>query len=163
MPNKKKTTAFYCSECGYESAKWVGQCPACHAWNTMVEAPVRVIPSAASSFRQGRAGKPGLLPEARPVSLSEIHDEGEVRWSTGYGELDRVLGGGIVKGSMLLVGGDPGIGKSTLLLQVTRNLAESGRRVIYVSGEESLHQIKLRAGRIGKVGEQLRKRLFSDF
>lgn len=156
MPNKKKTTAFYCSECGYESAKWVGQCPACHAWNTMVEAPVRVIPSAASSFRQGRAGKPGLLPEARPVSLSEIHDEGEVRWSTGYGELDRVLGGGIVKGSMLLVGGDPGIGKSTLLLQVTRNLAESGRRVIYVSGEESLHQIKLRAGRIGKVGEQLK-------
>lgn len=156
MPNKKKTTAFYCSECGYESAKWVGQCPACHAWNTMVEAPVRVIPSAASSFRQGRAGKPGLLPEARPVSLSEIHDEGEVRWSTGYGELDRVLGGGIVKGSMLLVGGDPGIGKSTLLLQVTRNLAESGRSVIYVSGEESLHQIKLRAGRIGKVGEQLK-------
>lgn len=156
MPNKKKTTAFYCSECGYESAKWVGQCPACHAWNTMVEAPVRVIPSAASSFRQGRAGKPGLLPEARPVSLSEIHDEGEVRWSTGYSELDRVLGGGIVKGSMLLVGGDPGIGKSTLLLQVTRNLAESGRRVIYVSGEESLHQIKLRAGRIGKVGEQLK-------
>ena len=156
MPNKKKTTAFYCSECGYESAKWVGQCPACHAWNTMVEAPVRVIPSAASSFRQGRAGKPGLFPEARPVSLSEIHDEGEVRWSTGYGELDRVLGGGIVKGSMLLVGGDPGIGKSTLLLQVTRNLAESGRRVIYVSGEESLHQIKLRAGRIGKVGEQLK-------
>ena len=156
MPNKKKTTAFYCSECGYESAKWVGQCPACHAWNTMVEAPVRVIPSAASSFRQGRAGKTGLLPEARPVSLSEIHDEGEVRWSTGYGELDRVLGGGIVKGSMLLVGGDPGIGKSTLLLQVTRNLAESGRRVIYVSGEESLHQIKLRAGRIGKVGEQLK-------
>ena len=156
MPNKKKTTAFYCSECGYESAKWVGQCPACHAWNTMVEAPVRVIPSAASSFRQGRAGTTGLLPEARPVSLSEIHDEGEVRWSTGYGELDRVLGGGIVKGSMLLVGGDPGIGKSTLLLQVTRNLAESGRRVIYVSGEESLHQIKLRAGRIGKVGEQLK-------
>ncbi len=156
MPNKKKTTAFYCSECGYESAKWVGQCPACHAWNTMVEAPVRVIPSAASSFRQGRAGKTGLIPEARPVSLSEIHDEGEVRWSTGYGELDRVLGGGIVKGSMLLVGGDPGIGKSTLLLQVTRNLAESGRSVIYVSGEESLHQIKLRAGRIGKVGEQLK-------
>ena len=156
MPNKKKTTAFYCSECGYESAKWVGQCPACHAWNTMVEAPVRVIPSAASSFRQGRAGKTGLIPETKPVSLSEIHDEGEVRWSTGYGELDRVLGGGIVKGSMLLVGGDPGIGKSTLLLQVTRNLAESGRSVIYVSGEESLHQIKLRAGRIGKVGEQLK-------
>ncbi len=156
MPNKKRTTAFYCSECGYESAKWVGQCPACHAWNTMVEAPVRVSISAASSFRGGKNAVPGPISSARPVSLSEIHDEGEVRWSTGYGELDRVLGGGIVKGSMLLVGGDPGIGKSTLLLQVTRNLAENGRRVIYVSGEESLHQIKLRAGRIGRVSDQLK-------
>lgn len=154
MANRKRTTAFYCKECGYESAKWTGQCPACHAWNTMVEAPVRPAVSSAQRFAGEKGSGFGGL--TRPVSLSEIHDEGEVRWSTGYAELDRVLGGGIVKGSMLLVGGDPGIGKSTLLLQVTRNLAADGRRVIYVSGEESLHQIKLRAGRIGSVSDQLK-------
>lgn len=154
MANRKRTTAFYCKECGYESAKWTGQCPACHAWNTMVEAPVRPAVSSAQRFAGEKGSSFGGL--TRPVSLSEIHDEGEVRWSTGYAELDRVLGGGIVKGSMLLVGGDPGIGKSTLLLQVTRNLAADGRRVIYVSGEESLHQIKLRAGRIGSVSDQLK-------
>lgn len=154
MANRKRTTAFYCKECGYESAKWTGQCPACHAWNTMVEAPVR--PSVSSAQRLAGEKGSGFGGLTGPVSLSEIHDEGEVRWSTGYAELDRVLGGGIVKGSMLLVGGDPGIGKSTLLLQVTRNLAADGRRVIYVSGEESLHQIKLRAGRIGSVSDQLK-------
>ena len=159
MANKKRTTAFYCKECGYESAKWVGQCPGCREWNTMVEAPVRMS-SAGGSRGQGGTERLGTAlggtSWSRPVSLSEIHDEGEVRWSTGYGELDRVLGGGIVKGSMLLVGGDPGIGKSTLLLQVTGKLAESGRHVIYISGEESLHQIKLRASRIGAVGESLK-------
>ena len=154
MANRKRTTAFYCKECGYESAKWTGQCPACHAWNTMVEAPVRPAVSSAQRLAGEKGSGFGSL--TGPVSLSEIHDEGEVRWSTGYAELDRVLGGGIVKGSMLLVGGDPGIGKSTLLLQVTRNLAADGRRVIYVSGEESLHQIKLRAGRIGSVSDQLK-------
>lgn len=104
----------------------------------------------------GGSAVPGLGAPARPVSLSDIHDEGEVRWSTGFAELDRVLGGGIVKGSMLLVGGDPGIGKSTLLLQVTGKLAAAGRKVIYISGEESLHQIKLRAGRVGTVGDSLK-------
>ena len=160
MPNKKRTTAFFCSECGYESAKWTGQCPSCHAWNTMVEAPVRIqTGSAASAVSRGGAGAvrgTGLAAGSRPVPLSAVHDEGETRWTTGYEELDRVLGGGIVKGSMLLVGGDPGIGKSTLLLQVTRNLAADGRNVLYISGEESLHQIKLRAARIGNVPDNLR-------
>ncbi len=153
MPAKKRTTAFYCKECGYE-------------WNTMVEAPIRMA-SGSAGKRTGGYGTTGsgslandrlgtAIANARPVALSQIKDEGEVRWSTGYGELDRVLGGGIVKGSMLLVGGDPGIGKSTLLLQVTQQLAESGRNVIYVSGEESLHQIKLRAGRVGATSERLR-------
>ena len=160
MPNKKKTTAFFCSECGYESAKWTGQCPSCHAWNTMVEAPVRIqTGGTASAVLKGGAGAvrgTSFAAGSRPVPLSAVHDEGETRWTTGYGELDRVLGGGIVKGSMLLVGGDPGIGKSTLLLQVTRNLAADGRNVLYISGEESLHQIKLRAARIGHVPDNLR-------
>lgn len=168
MPNKKRTTEFYCTECGYESAKWMGQCPSCHAWNTMVEAPIRMTPTASTVVRGGTGGRSGRGfgsgsfgggvggLQNKPMSLSEVNDEGEVRWSTGYSELDRVLGGGIVKGSMLLVGGDPGIGKSTLLLQVTRNLAEDGHKVLYVSGEESLHQIKLRASRIGKVSDDLK-------
>ncbi len=158
MANRKRTTAFYCRECGYESAKWVGQCPGCHEWNTMVEAPVRMSAVSAKGAQafSGKGGAPGPGGFSRPVSLSEIHDEGEVRWSTGFAELDRVLGGGIVKGSMLLVGGDPGIGKSTLLLQVTGKLAAAGRKVIYISGEESLHQIKLRAGRVGTVGNSLK-------
>ena len=157
MANKKRTTAFYCRECGFESSKWVGQCPGCHEWNTMVEAPVRMAASAQGMRGlSGTAAMSGLGAPKGPVSLSEIHDEGEVRWSTGFAELDRVLGGGIVKGSMLLVGGDPGIGKSTLLLQVTGKLAANGRKVIYISGEESLHQIKLRAGRVGTVGDALK-------
>ncbi len=158
MANKKRTTAFYCKECGFESAKWVGQCPGCHEWNTMVEAPVRISSAFSQGVRSlsGGSAVPGLGAPARPVSLSDIHDEGEVRWSTGFAELDRVLGGGIVKGSMLLVGGDPGIGKSTLLLQVTGKLAAAGRKVIYISGEESLHQIKLRAGRVGIAGDSLK-------
>ncbi len=158
MPNRKRTTAFYCKECGYESAKWTGQCPSCHAWNTMVEAPVRMTPSPASSL--GRASAAGPVPGSagrrRPVALKDVQDESEERWSTGYGELDRVLGGGIVRGSLILVGGDPGIGKSTLLLQVTRNLGQAGHSVLYISGEESLHQIKLRARRIGADSDNLR-------
>ena len=160
MSAKKRTTAFYCSECGFESAKWMGQCPGCHAWNTMVEAPVRMsqTPSSAHGAKAyltpGAAGGTGAA--GRPMALSGLHDEDEVRWPTGYGELDRVLGGGVVRGSMLLVGGDPGIGKSTLLLQVGRNMAAGGRRVLYVSGEESLHQIRLRARRIGGTPDSMR-------
>ena len=148
----KKATGFFCSECGYESAKWMGQCPACKAWNTMVEEPAGKIRSA-----RGAASSGGALRNApQPVSLDEIPMGGEERFSTGFSELDRVLGGGTVAGSMVLVGGDPGIGKSTILLQVCRNFASSGKRVLYVSGEESLKQIKMRASRVGSLSGQLK-------
>ncbi|MCI8505140.1 MAG: DNA repair protein RadA [Lachnospiraceae bacterium] len=159
---KAKATIFFCKECGYESAKWMGQCPGCHEWNTFVEAPSQK--AGASGSRSGSAGG-GLggrtaagrflaVTEARPKKLSEIEAAGEVRTSTGMEELDRVLGGGLVSGSLVLVGGDPGIGKSTLLLQVCRNLAGEGHRVLYISGEESLRQIRLRADRLGEfLGE----------
>ncbi|MBQ7536027.1 MAG: DNA repair protein RadA [Stomatobaculum sp.] len=154
----KKTTGFFCSECGYESVKWAGQCPACKAWNTMVEEPTgKIRPSrgnGASGGLRGSAG--GLRGSAAPVSLEEIPMDGEERFSTGFAELDRVLGGGTVAGSMVLVGGDPGIGKSTILLQVCRNFAAGGKKVLYVSGEESLKQIKMRAARIGTLTGQLK-------
>ena len=147
---KARTTAFFCKECGYESAKWTGQCPACREWNTMVEEPV------AKKASDRRA----VIPERgrqkiQPVRLSEVSIEEQDRISTGYQELDRVLGSGIVAGSLVLVGGDPGIGKSTLLLQVCRNLAAEGHKVLYISGEESLKQIKLRANRIGRITGEL--------
>ncbi len=147
---KSKMTAFFCKECGYESSKWVGQCPSCREWNTMVEEPVaRKEPSGR------RSGGSGIHVAAKPVRLEEISIGKEDRISTGYQELDRVLGSGIVSGSLILVGGDPGIGKSTLLLQVCRNLAAGGHKVLYISGEESLKQIKLRANRIGTVAGDL--------
>lgn len=152
---KGKTTAFFCSECGYESSKWMGQCPACRAWNTMVEEPVTKVSS--NPGGRGRAGGPQRSAAyARPSLLSEISLEEQDRIPTGFKELDRVLGDGIVAGSLILVGGDPGIGKSTLLLQVCRHLAADGRRVLYISGEESLKQIKMRANRIGPVTGELR-------
>ena len=146
---KGKATAFFCKECGYESAKWMGQCPACREWNTMVEEPTAKGSSARRTVRD---------PESRnvkPVKLSEVSVREQDRVSTGYQELDRVLGSGIVAGSLVLVGGDPGIGKSTLLLQVCRNLGRDGHRVLYISGEESLRQIKLRANRIGEISGEL--------
>ena len=147
---KGRTTAFFCSECGNESSKWMGQCPVCKAWNTMVEEPVSSVKTAGKTG--GISGRSSVrMTEARPVMLSEITLEKEDRVKTGYEELDRVLGDGIVKGSLVLVGGDPGIGKSTLLLQVCRNLAGQSQKVLYISGEESLKQIKLRANRIGTV------------
>ncbi len=163
MANKKKTTTFYCTQCGNESSKWMGQCPACHEWNTMVEAPVKMAAAGTSKFSamSGAGGVSAAVGKGvgtlkKPLTLSEVQDEGETRWPTGYGELDRVLGGGIVRGSMLLVGGDPGIGKSTLLLQVTKNLSDAGRSVLYISGEESMHQIKLRASRVGSVSDSMK-------
>jgi len=145
---KAKTTAFFCKECGYESAKWMGQCPGCREWNTFVEELVGKTDSA--------SGKRKPLDEKiKPAKLSEISIEEKDRVSTGYEELNRVLGGGVVAGSLVLVGGDPGIGKSTLLLQVCRNLAAGGQKVLYISGEESLKQIKLRANRIGTVTGEL--------
>ena len=150
---KARTTAFFCKECGYESAKWMGQCPACRAWNSMVEEPV-------AKKETGRRGVSGTGTGSgrtvqKPVRLEEISVGEQDRIPTGYRELDRVLGSGIVAGSLVLVGGDPGIGKSTLLLQVCRNLAADGHRVLYISGEESLKQIKLRANRIGTVTGEL--------
>ena len=154
---KARTTAFFCKECGYESSKWMGQCPACKAWNSMVEEPVSK--SAGSQGGLGRlasGSQKSAIPAARPSLLSEIDIEEQDRVSTGFGELDRVLGDGIVAGSLVLVGGDPGIGKSTLLLQVCRHLAGAGQRVLYISGEESLKQIKMRANRIGPVTGELK-------
>jgi len=136
---KKSTTVFFCQECGYESSKWMGQCPACKKWNSFVEEKVNVTNSKITPFREA----------AKPVRISAISMREEERINTGIVELDRVLGGGIMHGSLTLVGGDPGIGKSTLLLQMCRLLANAGRKVLYISGEESLKQIKLRANRIG--------------
>lgn len=138
---KAKTNVFFCQECGYESAKWMGQCPGCRAWNSFVEEPVEK----GSRKSQSRSLGNGV----KPVALDEIQWSETERYSSGMAELDRVLGGGIVPGSLVLVGGDPGIGKSTILLQVCRNLAAAGIQTLYVSGEESLRQIKMRAGRIG--------------
>lgn len=147
---KARTTAFFCKECGYESAKWTGQCPACREWNTMVEEPVAKKASDRRAVIPDRGRQ-----KIQPVRLSEVSIEEQDRISTGYQELDRVLGSGIVAGSLVLVGGDPGIGKSTLLLQVCRNLAAEGHKVLYISGEESLKQIKLRANRIGRITGEL--------
>lgn len=147
---KAKTTAFFCKECGYESSKWLGQCPQCRQWNSFVEEPAKKQ-GAAGTFR-GIGQQPGQ--DTAPVRLSEILSNPEERTSTGYAELDRVLGGGIVRGSLVLVGGDPGIGKSTLLLQVCQNIADIGN-VLYISGEESLRQIKLRADRLGTFSDGL--------
>ena len=144
---KARNTAFFCKECGYESAKWLGQCPVCKEWNTFVEEPVAQAKKAPS----GQIAAVGAGKTAVPVHISEISLDEQDRTPTGFGELDRVLGSGIVKGSLVLVGGDPGIGKSTLLLQVCRNLAGAGKRVLYISGEESLKQIKMRANRIGVI------------
>ncbi|MCD8324175.1 MAG: DNA repair protein RadA [Clostridiales bacterium] len=153
---KSKNTTFFCQECGYESAKWMGQCPACRAWNSFVEEPT--APKRSGSSGAGGSANGGRMSAraAKPVTLSSVEMSGQERFSTGIGELDRVLGGGIVPGSLVLVGGDPGIGKSTLLLQVCRNLAADARKVLYVSGEESLQQIRIRAERIGSFTDSLK-------
>ncbi len=146
---KAKATIFFCQNCGNESTKWMGQCPACHEWNTFVEEPV-----APKNVTKGVA-RPGGRGSAKPSSLKAIEITETARMSTEIAELDRVLGGGIVAGSLVLVGGDPGIGKSTLLLQVCRNLAAKNKKILYVSGEESLQQIRMRADRMGEFGESL--------
>ena len=149
---KAKDTVFFCKECGAESAKWSGQCPVCREWNTMVEAPSQ------SAQRAGaKVMLPGrLLSGAQPKTMSQITAGEEERTATGIEEFDRVLGGGIVAGSLVLVGGDPGIGKSTLLTQVCRRLGLFGCNVLYISGEESLQQIKLRANRLGEFSESVK-------
>lgn len=142
----KVKTVYFCQECGYESSKWMGQCPGCRQWNTLVEEHIEKRPVSVEK----------QLTAVRPVSLPEIETKEEARFASGFPELDRVLGGGIVPGSLVLVGGDPGIGKSTLLLPVCRNLAEQRVDVLYISGEESLQQIKLRAQRVGQFSGSMR-------
>ncbi len=150
MAKGKLTTVFYCQSCGYESSKWMGQCPGCRQWNTFVEETL------SSTEHKNTAGRLKQMKEkAEPCILSEITIREDNKILTGIGELDRVLGGGIVQGSLTLVGGDPGIGKSTLLLQVCRNLADAGHKVLYISGEESGVQIKMRADRIGSFSEHM--------
>lgn len=144
----KNRTVFFCKECGFESAKWLGQCPGCKQWDTFIEEP-----KPASRMSSGKPGGHKLTNE--PVLISEIRMETELRQLTGIEEFDRVLGGGIVKGSLVLVGGDPGIGKSTLLLQMCREIVKKSRKVLYISGEESLNQIKMRAERLGVTGGEL--------
>lgn len=205
---KAKATVFFCQNCGYESAKWMGQCPACREWNTFVEEPAAASSSGKSASKptagvvqwgslgvsrkdpssegnEGQAGRVSRGSRGRALALKDISVSDAQRMSTGIAEMDRVLGGGIVPGSLILVGGDPGIGKSTLLLQVCRNLTnrkrasqkpseqnteekksaeeqqegsdgnEDGIKVLYVSGEESQQQIKLRANRMGAFGDSL--------
>jgi DNA repair protein RadA/Sms len=145
---KAKTNIFFCQGCGYESAKWMGQCPACKEWNTFVEETV------SKTSVTGKKISSGSREKAKVTKLSEIREESQQRYTTKIAELDRVLGGGVVPGSLVLVGGDPGIGKSTLLLQVCRNLC-SDHKVLYISGEESLYQIKMRASRLGTFRSEL--------
>ena len=147
---KGKTTVYFCQNCGYESSKWMGQCPGCREWNTMVEETVNTVSSKVSGGKTQQR-----MQRIAPSVLSEIELKEEDRLLTHINELDRVLGGGIVQGSLTLVGGDPGIGKSTLLLQVCRQLSEQGNKVLYISGEESLVQIKMRADRIGTFGSRM--------
>lgn len=142
---KAKKSVFFCQNCGHEENKWLGQCPMCKEWNTFVE---EMVSTAKSSV-----GK--IATKENPLSISQVVINEDERVLTGIQELDRVLGGGIVPGSLVLVGGDPGIGKSTLLLQVCQKLSASEKRVLYISGEESLKQIKLRANRIGKFSDSL--------
>lgn len=144
---KGKNTTFFCKECGYESSKWLGQCPACKEWSSFVEEVV---------VKGSRGSVKPLHTDKKPALLNQIFIEDEERTITGFSELDRVLGGGIVKGSLTLIGGDPGIGKSTLLLQVCKNISDNGKKVLYISGEESLKQIKIRADRIGKFSDQIK-------
>lgn len=143
---KGKKTVFFCQNCGHEEQKWLGQCPACKEWNTFVEEKVST---------GKRTAQEKTVRDAKIVPLTQVQTETEERIHTSMDELDRVLGGGIVPGSLILVGGDPGIGKSTLLLQVCRELAEKGQKVLYISGEESLRQIKLRAQRMGKFTDRV--------
>ncbi|MBQ6570679.1 MAG: DNA repair protein RadA [Clostridia bacterium] len=143
---------YVCSQCGYESAKWYGKCPDCGQWNSMTEELRQPTPKAKGGATASRSL--GVYGSNAPVKVSEIGLTSELRYSTGLGELDRVLGGGIVKGSLVLLGGDPGIGKSTILLQICQHLCDS-LKVLYVSGEESARQLKLRAQRLGVTADGL--------
>lgn len=133
----KAKTIFVCSDCGYESPKWLGKCPACNSWNTFYEEKEQKITTLDGKTKEA----------AKPKALNTVEGKVDIRMSTGYRELDSVLGGGLVKGSLILVGGEPGIGKSTLILQLCDKLSKDGK-VLYVSGEESAEQVKIRADRL---------------
>lgn len=141
---KKNTTVFVCNECGYESSKWLGKCPACNNWNTFVE----------EKAITNTSGKDKKKERSEPISLNQVEKRATIRIKTGIEELDRVLGGGFVEGSLTLLGGEPGIGKSTLILQICDKIQLDGK-ILYVSGEESAEQIKLRADRLGIKKENL--------
>lgn len=134
----KQSTVFVCSNCGNESAKWFGKCPACNEWNTCYEEKIT---------NSKTNGKSTTKKQATPIKLNEVKKQDIIKTATGFAELDRVLGGGLVKGSLTLLGGEPGIGKSTLILQICDKIKGEGK-VLYVSGEESVDQIKLRADRL---------------
>ena len=143
----KIKTKYVCQECGYENSKWLGKCPECENWNTFIE-----------EIEDKKASKEIFAIDkdsAKPVSINSLEVKEEERFSTNIKELDRVLGGGVVKGSLVLVGGDPGIGKSTLLIQVSNNVAQGNKKVLYISGEESAYQIKMRAKRLGINSDNL--------
>lgn len=145
----KIKTKYVCQECGYENSKWLGKCPECSKWNTFVEE---------IEEKTSKLNKEVFVIDkssSRPLNINSIETIKEQRFSTCINELDRVLGGGVVKGSLVLVGGDPGIGKSTLLIQVSSNVANSGKKVLYISGEESASQIKMRAQRLGIKSDNL--------
>jgi DNA repair protein RadA/Sms len=139
-------TAFFCTDCGNESPRWQGQCPACGAWNTLAEEPAARV----RADRRRDGAPPQRAAAAAPVRLRDVESGDTTRWPTGLGEFDFVLGGGVVPGSVVLVGGEPGIGKSTLLLQVAARLQQAGRGALYVSGEESAAQVRMRADRLAE-------------
>ena len=147
----KQKTVYVCNQCGYEAARWLGKCPECGTWNSLMEQ--EAAPSVPAMAEKKLKRAPGIGND--PLRVDEIPDEAMLRRSTGIEELDRVLGGGVVEGSLILVGGDPGIGKSTLLTQVSAHFASDGNRVLYVSGEESARQIKMRAKRLGASSTEL--------
>ena len=149
----KAKTLFYCIDCGNETPKWMGRCPACGAWNTMEERPAEkpAAKSRKTGYAVARGSDTGVALN-RPRAMADVETTDELRFQTGMGELDRVLGGGAVKGSLVLVGGAPGIGKSTLMLQICDSLCRFAK-VLYVSGEESERQIKLRAERLKVRGQ----------
>lgn len=148
---KQPTTVFVCQNCGHQARKWLGQCPDCGEWNTMVEERFR-----ASTATQGIIGGfSGRITATSPISFTDIEPQDEARTASGIEELDRVLGGGIVAGSLVLIGGEPGIGKSTIVIQMADRLSAHGVKVLYVSGEESERQIKMRGERLGIAAENL--------
>ncbi len=145
---KKRKTVFVCQECGYDTPKWLGKCPGCGAWNTLTEESVSESPG-------GDGLRLGLSDGAKPLAVGDVAVEDMPRFRTGSGELDRVLGGGVIPGSMVLIVGDPGVGKSSITLRAAADIARAGRRVLYVTGEESTRQIRMRADRLGAIADGL--------